>query len=88
MWGTFVNNIAERNNVTIVENPDYGDCDDSPWDWSWPSEASVDGYSPPCAPGACGQIIGSDCVRGDSLDLGKPVGVKRIWAYKYECPKQ
>ena len=86
VWGTFVNNIAERNNVTVIENPDYGDCDDSPWDWLWPSEALVEGHGPPCSPGDCGQIIGSDCVRGDSLDLGKPIGVKRIWAYKYECP--
>jgi hypothetical protein len=86
VWGTFVNNLAERDNVTVVENPDYGDCDDSPWDWSWPPEAIVEGCVPPCDPTGCGQIIASDCVRGDSLDIGKPIGVKRIWAYKYECP--
>ena len=86
VWGTYVDTVFEKDNLTVVENPNYANCNNSPSDWSWPSEAVVDGYAPPCSPGGCGQIIGSDCVRGDSPDIGKPIAVKRIWAFKYECP--
>jgi hypothetical protein len=85
VWGTFVSVSFERENVTVIENPDAGDCD-SPSDWTWPSQAEVDGYNPPCTPGGCGGFIGSDCVKGLSADdEGKPIAVRKIWAYKYVC---
>ena len=85
MWGTFVNMIGDRDHVVVVVNPDHGNCNNSPWDWSWPSEAIVEGNTPPYSPGECGEIIGSDCVR-DYMDDSKPIGVKWIRAYKYQCP--
>jgi hypothetical protein len=85
VWGTFVDTFFEHENLTLIENPNAYNCDNSPFDWSWPSQAKADGQSPPCSPGECGKIIGSDCVKGGSLDAGKPIGVRKIWAYKYVC---
>ena len=85
VWGTFVDNIVEHKNLALIENPNAYNCDNAPYNWSWPPQAKVDGQNPPCSPGECGAIIGSDCVTGGTRDRGKPIGVRRIWAYKYVC---
>lgn len=85
VWGTYVGNFVEHKNLALIEQPNAYNCDNAPYNWSWPSQVEVDGQSPPCSPGECGAIIGSDCVTGGPRDRGKPIGVRKIWAYKYVC---